>query len=112
MKSTDFFNLQILAKKFAYNKIPYTKVKFIHINSSMYVSYKTSFKGTLTTVRLDGTTRNRRTKPNDNNNTLEYFNNVKQITEKPSLESKKKVDIKSMLKYMPQVDRQFYENYI
>lgn len=110
MKPTDFLNFQTFSKKFAYKKIHYTKVNFIHANSSMYVGYKTSFKGTLSTVRLDGTTRNQRTKPRDT--LLDNFNNVKQITEMPLLESKKKADIKSMLKYMPQVDKQFFGHFV
>ncbi|CAG9827554.1 unnamed protein product [Diabrotica balteata] len=113
MKPTDFLNFQILAKKLGYSKIPYTKVKFIEVDSSMYVSYKTSFTGNLSKVRVDGTTRNQRTHPDrSSNNTLEYMVNVKQITQQPSLEAKKKADIISMLKYMPQVDKQFYELYI
>ncbi|XP_072399630.1 uncharacterized protein [Diabrotica undecimpunctata] len=113
MKPTDFLNFQILAKKLGYSKIPYTKVKFIEVDSSMYVSYKTSFTGNLSKVRVDGTTRNQRTHPDrSSNNTLEYIVNVKQITQQPSLEAKKKADIISMLKYMPQVDKQFYELYI
>lgn len=103
MKKNDFLDYQKISKSFNYNSVPYTKIKYSIINSDtlFYISYKLSFSDELNVVRLRQNTRQKE-------NSIDLC--PKECNVVQTISKEKRKDLQSMIKYMPEIDRLFYEN--
>jgi hypothetical protein len=116
MRSKDFFNYQVAASGFNFNHIPYTKVKQLKYEAKdpMHVSYRCSFDDEFTKVRLNRTKLPRVKKsPNTtvktSPNNIHLLPKVNILSAPVTLSIEKMKDLRSMYRYMPQVDVAFYK---
>lgn len=127
MKPSDFFDFQSASKSLNYSIIPYTKIKEITVtNTELFdVTYKTSFLNeelVKCNIAKDGLrgrdnisksprqlNKKTTTSPQAQAKTRPSLPSVNPITSKPILQVEKKKSLQSMLKFMPAVDKAFYE---
>jgi len=110
MKRDDFKEYHVPAKSFDYQKVPFAKVvnlKFSQVGHE--IQYRTSWhESKLTTVNV----RKLSSTCQKNRPTTGTFPSVKISSTIHPLSQEKKNDLKSMLKWLPLEDKQYYEKTI
>lgn len=100
-----FKNFQECAGLFTYSTVPFTKVTFLKFSKCYYeIAYKTSHTDTAATIVAN-------IKPDRSKRFKETVNNlpVPNFSKKKNQLPKNKVDaIKSMFRWMPEVDKEYY----
>jgi hypothetical protein len=118
LKQSDFFNYQMVASKYKYSEIPFTKVKTLKytFKEILHVSYRLMFSGVLQKVRLnrEPTPRASKKQPNKTSPsaplvTDTVFMKACVLSTPVVLSNEKKKDIRSMYRYMPQVDVNYFK---
>ena len=109
LQKTHFYNFQNVSKAMKFCGVPYSKVKeLLYVSEKpFHVQFKTSFADKeFTEVSIRGqTTRNKDPCPNV------LLPMPKNITKSLALSKEKKEDFRSMLKFMPLQDREFFFRY-
>lgn len=112
MKREDFYDFQSLAKTFGYNSVPYTKVAQLRIQRQdiFSIEFKLSHSNCQNWTKriISQEKKNRNGRNSLSRNTLS-LPTAKMTTKKPSLQIEKTNDIKSMYKWMPSVDVDYYK---
>ena len=107
LQKTHFYNFENVSKAMQFCGVPYSKVKelFYVSEKPFHLQFKTSFADKeFTEVSIRGqTTRNKDPCPNV------LLPMPKNITKSLALSKEKKEDFRSMLKFMPLQDREFFE---
>jgi hypothetical protein len=117
LKANDFLNFQFISTKFLFCLVPYTKVNHLiyHVNEPMHVSYRLAFNIEVpTTIRLNRvpTPRGNKKKTNDllpRTPPESLFPKVNVLNVPVKLTAEKARDLKSMFKFMPPIDAEFYK---
>ena len=121
MHKTDFKEYSNTARLLLYSKVPYTKVSQLKFTKSDLhtIQFKVSHSSSSFQSVYIGRRKTTRNKPQTGllpveimneeslNNEVKIVQSRKQKTEKELVQAKKD-DLKSMLKFMPLVDRQYY----
>ena len=115
MRGEDFKNFQAIAASGAYDRVPYTKVKSLQYaqNDPKSLKYKTSFLQEFQSVQIFRTTGVRGSsglRDSSGSSSLDLFKGLKIAKAENKLTIDKKNDIKSMLKFMPELDRNYMSN--
>lgn len=113
----DFFDYQSVAKQFDYNRVKYTQVKSLRYSKSQIakVGYKSSFEaGDWTMVQVISATSTRKgsATPGASSRLATIVPAPNQARTSAALTKEKKADIRSMLGFMPEVDRKYMESII
>lgn len=109
MMPCDFFDFQTAAKTLNYTVVPYTKIKELSLDSTniFELKYKTSFTKADISCNIIRVSPRKQHQPK--NLSTPQLPNAKRIATKRVIPAEKKIDIQSMLKFMPQVDKAYYE---
>ena len=106
MQEKDFLDFNSYSAKLKYSIVPFAKVVSLQFTKSFFeMKYKTSFSDEFTSVNL----RQRNVRRHVTADSDDIPNCIKKIDVKTSLGQNKVEALKSMLKWMPEIDRQFYE---
>lgn len=105
MKKSDFFDYKSLADTYSYNEVPYKKVASLEIiKDELTIGFKTSHESEdFTVTNLKRSTRKAQ------ETSHEIFPEPKLFEVKPEIPLPKRDAILSMLLYMPQQDREYYQ---
>ena len=106
MKDTDFKDFQSCSKLFQYKQVPFASVAQITFSQNLFsVQYSTSHAQPPIQVDIRGSnTKTRAAKP-----TSLLLPKPKLLTNKNTISEAKKSDLLSMFKYMPAVDKAYYQ---
>ena len=109
LKPDDFKDYQAVSETLCFQSIPFTKVKYLILNADQpfHVQYKTSFGDT---DFVEVNTRRQKTRKSPVQHT--QLPAVTKLRKRLVMSKEKKVDISSMLKYMPPQDVEFYQKTI
>ncbi|XP_045162833.1 uncharacterized protein LOC123527441 [Mercenaria mercenaria] len=107
MQKHNFMDYQKCIMPLKFNEIPFTKVKCLKYDKCLpfHIGYKLSYSATdFRTAHIEIRQTGART-----NKQPEFLPRPAQSNKVPIISQDKKKDITCMLKYMPEVDRQFYK---
>lgn len=109
MISSDFKNYSVISNQFAFHNVPFKSVRMMIYNSQdlLSVGFKTEYDDDFTKVTIIKGINSRLTKRNQLSNLL-AIPDIPLTTKRTKVSDEKKKDLKKMLKFMNDTDKDYY----